>query len=136
MALKSLVAVQTKPKIYTTRHITKILNYRTTHPDVLTEYKRTGMMLHIYLDASYISEPEARSRADRYFFLGPKFNTPIKSMPPHNGPVHVECRIMRNVMESSTEAELRGLFENCQKTTSMRTALEEMGQTHWRKRTI
>ena len=30
-------------------------------------------------------------------------------------------------MESSTEAELGGLYENCQKLTSKRTALAEMG---------
>ena len=104
MALNLLSVVHTKPTVKTAKQVTQILNYSTTHPDVLTEYKRTGMMLHIYLDASYISEPEARSRADRYFFLGPKFNTPIKSMPPQNGPLHVECRIMRNVMTSATKA--------------------------------
>ena len=43
-----------------------------------------------------------------------------------NGRVHVEFIIMRNEMESSTEAELGGLFENCQKSTSMRTSLDEM----------
>ena len=34
---------------------------------------------------------------------------------------------MKNVMASSTEAELGGLFENDQKATSMRMALSEMG---------
>ena len=48
-------------------------------------------------------------------------------MTPRNGPVHVECRIMINVIASSTEEELVGLFENCQKDNSMRTALAEMG---------
>ena len=46
---------------------------------------------------------------------------------PENGLVHVECSIMRNVMALSTEAELGELFENCQKETSTRTSLEEMG---------
>ena len=73
------------------------------------------MILHIYSDASYISEPEARSRSGRYFFLGPKYHTPIQEMRPENGPVHVECSIMRNLMASATEAELGGLFENFQK---------------------
>ena len=47
-------------------------------------------------------------------------------MPLKNGPVHVECSIMINVMASTTEAELGGAFENCQKATSMRTDLAEM----------
>ena len=38
----------------------------------------------------------------------------------------VEWSIMIKVMESATEAELGGLFDNCQKTTYMRTALSEM----------
>ena len=48
-------------------------------------------------------------------------------MPLKNGPVHAECSIMRNVIVSSTEAELGGLFEIFQKATSMRTALADMG---------
>ena len=62
-----------------------------------------------------------------FFLLGPKSNTPIQPMPSPNGPVHVECSITRNVMESSTKAELGGLFENCQKATATRTDLAEMG---------
>ena len=85
------------------------------------------MILHIYSNASYISETEAQSRAGGYFPLGPKSKTPSQKMPPENGPVYVECSIMRNVMELATEAELVGIFENCQKATSTRTALAEMG---------
>ena len=51
----------------------------------------------------------------------------MKEMPPENGPVHVECSIMRNVIAPATEVELGLLFENCQKSTSMRTTLAEMG---------
>ena len=82
MVLNSLAAVQTKPTIETARQVTQFLNYSMTHPDAVTEYRRSGMIIRIYLDASYISEPEARSRAGRFCFLGPKFKTLIKSMPP------------------------------------------------------
>ena len=34
---------------------------------------------------------------------------------------------MINVMASTTEAEMEGLFENCHKSTSMRTDLSDMG---------
>ena len=34
---------------------------------------------------------------------------------------------MKNVMASATEAELGGLFENCQKEISTRTTLADMG---------
>ena len=85
------------------------------------------MIIYIYSNASYISELKARSRSGGYLFLGPKYKTLIQKMSPKNGPVHVECRIVINVMVSATEAELGGLFENCQKATSMRTAIAEMG---------
>ena len=78
----------------------------------MAEYRRSGMILHIYSDESYISEPEAHSRAGGCFFLGPKSrgNTPITEMPPENGPVHVECSIIRNIMALATEAQLGVLF--------------------------
>ena len=104
MALNFLAEVQTKPTIETTKQITQFLNYSATHPDAITEYRKRGMVLHIYSDSSYISEPEAQSRAGGYFFLGTKSNTPIQEMPTDNGPVHVECSITRNVMASATEA--------------------------------
>ena len=85
------------------------------------------MVLHIYSDSSYISEPEAQSRAGGYFFLGTKSNTPISDIILYNVSVHVECSIMRNLMVSATKAELGGLFGNCHKATFMRTALAEMG---------
>ena len=52
MALNSLAAVQTKPKIDTAKQITPFLNYSATHPDAITEYRKSGMILHMYSDAS------------------------------------------------------------------------------------
>ena len=89
VALNSLTAVKTKPKIVTAKQITQFLNYRATHPDAITEYINSGMVLNVYSNASHISEPEAQSIAEGYFFLGPKSNTPIQGMPLDNGPVHV-----------------------------------------------
>ena len=89
--------------------------------------QKSRMVIHIYSDASYISEPEAQSGAIGYFVLGPKYNIPMQEIPPDIGPVHVECSIMRNVTASSMEAELGGLFEKCQKATSMSTALADIG---------
>ena len=66
------------------------------------------------------------NQSGRTFFLGQKSNTPIQEMPLENGPMHVECSIIRNLMESDTEAELGGLFENFHKEKSTRTALAEM----------
>ena len=45
MALDSLAAVQTKPKIETAKQITQFLNYSATHPDAIIEYRKSGMIL-------------------------------------------------------------------------------------------
>ena len=55
MALNSLAEVNIKPKIETVKQITQFLNYSATHPDAVTEYRIIGIILHIYLYASYIS---------------------------------------------------------------------------------
>ena len=68
-ALNSLAAVQKKVTIETVKQITQFLNYSATHPDTVTEYRKSGIILHIYSDASYISEPEAGSRAGGSFSL-------------------------------------------------------------------
>ena len=67
MALKSLAAVQKNTKIETAKKITQFLNYSETHPYKITEYRNSGMIIHIYSNASYISEPEARIRSGGYF---------------------------------------------------------------------
>ena len=82
MDLKSLTAVQTKKIIETAEHINHFINYSATYPDAITEYRKSGIILHKYSDASHISEPEARSRARLQYFLGPKSNTPIQYMTP------------------------------------------------------
>ena len=78
MALNSLAAVKKKPTIETTKQINQFLNYSATRPDTVIEYRKIGIIIHIYLNASYISEPESRRRDVGYFFLGPKYNTLIK----------------------------------------------------------
>ena len=69
MVINSLAAVQTKKTIETTKQITRFLNYSATNPDAIIEYIKSRMILHIYYDASYISELEAQSRAGGSSFL-------------------------------------------------------------------
>ena len=47
------------------------------------------MILHIYADASYLSEPEAHRISGGCYFLGPKSKKSIRAMHPENGTVHV-----------------------------------------------
>ena len=67
MGLNSLVTVQIKLTIETAKQINQFLNYIATHPETVKEYRRSGIIIHIYSDELYISEPEARNRAGGYF---------------------------------------------------------------------
>ena len=67
MALNSLMALQINPKIETAKKITQFLNYIATHSDAITEHIKSGMILHIYSNASYISEPEAKQIRGDFF---------------------------------------------------------------------
>ena len=48
LALNSLAVVHTKPTTETAKKITQFLNCSVSHPDTVIEYRRSGMILHIY----------------------------------------------------------------------------------------
>ena len=79
----------------------------------------SDMVLAVHSDASYLSEPKARSRAGGHFFLS--------SDPPNNGAVLNIAHIIKNVMSSATEAELAGLYIMAREAVYIRIILEELG---------
>ena len=80
------------------------------------------MQLHIHSDASYLSEPKARSRSGGYYFLDGKDNPdPDSKLPKLNGAIHVDTRILRPIMGAAAEAETAALYTNGQEGTSIRT---------------
>ena len=83
------------------------------------------MILQVHSDASYLSEPKARSRAAGHFFLGwlPKANQPIKL----NGAIYTLCTVLKFVAASAAEAELGALFLNVKEARVIRLILQEMG---------
>ena len=90
--------------------IVQLLNYAATHPDAAIRYYKSDMVLYVHSDASYLSESQARSRVGGYFYLG-NTNEPADTTKP-NGPIHIESRIMKNVMAVASEAEIGALFHN------------------------
>ena len=129
VALGTLASAQTKGTHATLQALVKLLNYAASHPNAVIRYTRSGMILHIHSDASYLSETEARSRAGGFFFLSDKSNPDDKNAPPPklNGAIHIVSTIMGNVMSSATEAEVGALFHNAQDACTLRTALEFLG---------
>ena len=121
VALGSIASQQNQPTKTTAESVTKLLNYVATYPNAIIRYNKSDMILHVHSDASYLSEPKARSRAGGHFYLS-NSTTPFP-----NGPVHTISSIMRNVMSSAAEAEIGAIFINCQDSEPIRNALLELG---------
>ena len=129
-ALSTISFEQSSATSNTAKKITQLLNYLATNPDATIRYKRSDMVLWVHSDASYLSLPKARSRAGGMYFLSDKHpspNNPANFEPTLNRIVYLVCKILRNIMESAAEAELGGLFLNCQESVPIRITLEEMG---------
>ena len=77
-ALGSLASAQATSTEVTAASLTRLLNYAATHPDAILRYNASDMILHIYSDASYLSEPKARSRVGGHFFLSSNSANPSK----------------------------------------------------------
>ena len=69
VALSSLAAAQTTATAKTMAAANQLLDYAATHPNATIRFERSDMVLYIHSDASYLSEPQARSRVGGYFFL-------------------------------------------------------------------
>ena len=63
VVLSAIAVEQGAPTENTLRKVYPFLDYAATHPDAVVTYKASDMVLVIHSDASYLSEPKARSRA-------------------------------------------------------------------------
>ena len=125
VALSSIAAEQTKATEDTEARVSHLLDYLSTHRDASIRYVASDMVLNVHSDASYLTEPLARSRLGGIFFMG---SLPYNGIPLQlNGPLHVTANICKFVVASAAEAELGALFYNCQDATIMRLSLAELG---------
>lgn len=98
------------------------------HPNAITHYFVSKIILNLHSDASFQSASRARSGAGGYFFRVdlPEDNKPIKL----NSAIYVLCSIPKLVAVSATEAELGALFFNTQEVKIMHLILMELGHPH------
>ena len=90
-----------------------MLNYAATHSEAITRYHASSMILHIHSDASFLSDPGAKSRGGGYHYLSTASEVPDKAylkQLPLNGTANVECSTMRNVIAIAMQVELGALF--------------------------
>jgi hypothetical protein len=98
------------------------LDYMASQDKAGLTYKARYMVLAIHSNASYLSEPKARSRAGRHMFMAER-----DGIPKNNGAALNILQIIWAVMSSAAEAELSALFINAKTAVSMRHTLKELG---------
>ena len=117
----SAIASQSSNPTETTLEQTKqFLDYLATQDEAVLTYKPSKMILAVHSDASYLSEPKARSRAGGHFFLSEDNDNP-----PNNGAILNIAHIIKHVMSSATEAELGALYIMAREAVYIRIILEE-----------
>ena len=125
MALSSIASEQMTATEKTQKRCVQLLDYLASNSEAKVRYRASDMIMNIHSDASYLSEPSARSRTCGHFFMGsiPKNGQPIFI----NGAFYVNTTIMRFVVASAAEAELGALFRNCQDGIIFRLTLSNLG---------
>ena len=121
VAINDLSQAQTKGTALTMKALTHLISYASTHPDAKIRHHASDMILHIHSDGSYLSLPKSRSRAGGYFFLSNCQDNPSKAR--LNGPIHIACTVIKNVMASAAETEIAATFINVQEAVPLRCAL-------------
>jgi hypothetical protein len=121
-ALSSIASAQAEPTEDTLANIKIFLDYAATHQDAVLTYHASDMVLVVHSDASYLSEPKARSRAGGHFFMAS--NTENAT---NNGAVLNIAQLIKAVMSSAAEAELGALYINACEAVPMQNLLHEMG---------
>jgi hypothetical protein len=113
--LSNLAASQTQGTQATTVQMVHFLNYCATYPEAKLRYRASDMILHIYSDASYLTKPEARSRAGGHHYLGNLPGQPSII----NGPILNLSKVLKGVMSSAAEAEIGALYLNAKRLPSL-----------------
>eukprot|EP00804_Cyclotella_cryptica_P019453 CCRYP_006629-RA/>CCRYP_006629-RA protein AED:0.22 eAED:0.22 QI:0/0/0/1/0.33/0.25/4/0/510 len=120
--ISTIASQSANPTTDTMEQTKQLLDYIATQDDAVITYHASDMVLAVHSDASYLSEPKARSRAGGHFFLSSATATP-----PNNGAILNIAHIIKHVMASATEAELAALYIVAREAVYIRIILEELG---------
>lgn len=127
VTISHLSTQQAKPTINTMTAVNQLLDYCSTHPNAVSRFHASDMVLHVESDASYLSEAKAKSRYAGYHYLSVDPHGTNVMYPPLNAPVLVSANIIKETVASAAEAELAALFHNGQDALPLLHALEEIG---------
>ena len=128
VAINDLGTTQAKPTKKTNDQAVMLMDYLFTHPDAKIRYHASGMQLYIDSDAAYLVAPQAKSRIAGYFYLSDKYTQGSGNPHPQfNGPIHIECQLLKHVVSSAAEAETSAIFLNCKTAIWIKHMLEALG---------
>ena len=120
--VSAIASQSSNPTKDTLEQTKQFLDYVATQEEAVLTYNASEMLLAAHSDASYLSEPNARSRAGGHFFLSTD-----SSVPHNNGSVLNIAHIIKHVMSSATESELAALYIVAREAVYIRIILNEMG---------
>ena len=79
--ISAIASQSSKPTKDTMAQTMQLLDYLASQEDAVITYNASEMILAAHSDASYLSEPEARSRAGGHFFLSSNAEIPPTMVP-------------------------------------------------------
>jgi hypothetical protein len=122
--ISAIASQAAKPTEDTMEQTLQLLDYIATQEEAVLTYSASDMKLAVHSNASYLSEPQARSssRAGGHFFLSNE-----ATIPANNGAVLNIAHIIKHVMTSATKAELAALYIMAREAVCIRIVLTEMG---------
>jgi hypothetical protein len=120
--LSALASKQANFTEHTMQKCKQFLDYAATHPNAVLTYCASNMVLAVYSDASYLSEPGTFSCAGGHMFMAGQEEIPL-----NNSAVLNISQIMKSVMPLAAEAELGALCINSKTAVPMRKMLKELG---------
>ena len=120
--ISAITSHSAAPTEDTMKHTVQLLDYIATQEESVLTYNASDIKLAVHSDVSYLSEPNTRSRAGRYFFLPGDI-----MVPGNNGAVLDISHITKHVMASATESELAALYIMASEAVYINIILEEMG---------
>jgi hypothetical protein len=112
--ISALASQQSNPTEQTMTLCKQFLDYIASQDEAILTFKASDMVLAIHSDASYLSEPKARSRAGGHMFMASD-----DEIPKNNGAVLNILHIICAVMSSTAEAGLGTLFINAKAAVSI-----------------
>jgi hypothetical protein len=121
-AINKIGSSQATPTTSILVQIDRFLAYASKFPNSKLCIKASDMKLFGHSDASYLSEPNARSRAGGYLYLGKCIPGTVP-----NSAITYFSVIITTVVSSATEAEYAALFMAGQAAVSIRNTLHDLG---------